>query len=168
MRSLIRFADAASELAGRLAAWLALALVALVFGLVAVRYLFNIGSVAAQEAVLWLHGALFLLALSYALKHGAHVRVDVFSQRWSARTRAWVECAGIALLLVPLCLFLLWVSFDYVAASWSQREGSNSDGLPGWYLVKTLIPLSTALLLLQALAEGLRAWSRAHGADEPA
>jgi len=168
MRSLIRFADAASELAGRLAAWLALALVALVFGLVAVRYLFNIGSVAAQEAVLWLHGALFLLALSYALKHGAHVRVDVFSQRWSARTRAWVECAGIALLLVPLCLFLLWVSFDYVAASWSQREGSNSDGLPGWYLVKTLIPLSTALLLLQAIAEGLRAWARAHGAGDPA
>ena len=168
MRLLIRFADAASELAGRLAAWLALMLVALVFGLVAVRYLFNIGSVAAQEAVLWLHGALFLLALSYALKHGAHVRVDVFSQRWSARTRAWVECAGIALLLVPLCLFLLWVSFDYVAASWSQREGSNSDGLPGWYLVKTLIPLSTALLLLQAIAEGLRAWARAHGAGDPA
>ena len=48
-------------------------------------------------------------------------------------------------------------------ASWSQREGSNSTGLPGWYLVKSLIPLSAALLLLQALAEGVRAWSRARG-----
>ena len=135
------------------------------FGLVAVRYLFNAGSIAAQEAVLWLHGSLFLLALCYALKHGAHVRVDVFSQRWSARTRAWVDVFGIAFLLLPLCVFMLWMSWDYVAASWGQREGSNSGGLPGWYLVKTLIPLSAALLILQGLAEGLRAFIRARGSE---
>ena len=63
---------------------MSVALVLLVAALVAARYLFSVGSIAAQEAVLWLHGALFLLAMSYALKHGAHVRVDVFSQRWSA------------------------------------------------------------------------------------
>ena len=163
MRRLIRIADAASELAGHIAAWMSVALVLLVAALVAARYLFSVGSIAAQEAVLWLHGALFLLAMSYALKHGAHVRVDVFSQRWSARTRARVELLGIALLLVPFCVFMLWVSHDYVLASWSQREGSNSTGLPGWYLVKSLIPLSAALLLLQALAEGVRAWARARG-----
>lgn len=163
MRRLIRIADAASELAGHVAAWLSVALVLLVAALVAARYLFSVGSIAAQEAVLWLHGALFLLAMSYALKHGAHVRVDVFSQRWSARTRARVELLGIAVLLVPFCLFTLWISQDYVLASWSQREGSNSTGLPGWYLVKTLIPLSAALLLLQALAEGVRAWTRSRG-----
>lgn len=162
MRWLIRVADAVNEISGRIAAWLAVALVLVVAGLVAVRYFFDLGSIAVQEAVLWLHGALFLLALGYALKHQAHVRVDVFSQRWDARTRARVECAGIALLLVPLCVFTLWISYEYVAASWGQREGSNSAGLPGWYLVKTLIPLSAALLLLQALAELVRAWARAN------
>lgn len=168
MKALLRLADALSEFAGRLSALLAVALVLLVFGLVAVRYLFDLGSVAAQEAMLWLHGALFLLALSYALKHGAHVRVDVFSQRWSARTRAWVECAGVLLFLLPLCVFMLWISFDYVVASWAQHEGSNSGGLPGWFLVKTLIPLSAALLLLQGIAEGLRAWARARGTGDSA
>lgn len=167
MRLLIRFADAANELAGRLAAWLSVALVVLVAGLVAARYLFDLGSIAVQEAVLWLHGALFLLALGFALKHGAHVRVDVFSQRMSARTRAWIESAGIVFLLLPLCVFTLWISYDYVAASWSQREGSNSSGLPGWYLVKSLIPLSAALLLLQAVAELIRAWARANPDPEP-
>ena len=161
MQRLIRLADAACELAGRIASWLALGLVALVFGLVAARYLFNAGSIAAQELALWLHGGLFLLALGYAYKHDQHVRVDVFSQRWGKRARAWVELAGIALLLLPLCVFALWISYDYVAASWTQREGSNSGGLPGWFLVKTLIPIAFALLALQALAQALRAWTRA-------
>ena len=167
MRLLIRVADAASEIAGRIAAWFSIALVGLVAGLVGARYLFDAGSIAVQEAVLWLHGALFLLALGYALKHDAHVRVDVFSQRMTARTRAIIECLGIVLLLMPFCLFALWISFDYVALSWGQREGSNSAGLPGWYLVKTLIPLSAGLLLLQALAQLVRAWARANPDAEP-
>lgn len=162
MRLLIRLADATNEIAGRIAAWLSVALVVLVACLVAARALFDLGSIAAQEAVLWLHGALFLLALGFAFKHGSHVRVDAFSQRMTARTRARIECAGIALLLVPLCVFTLWISYDYVSASWAQREGSNSAGLPGWYLVKSLIPLSAGLLLLQAVAEFIRAWARAH------
>lgn len=167
MRLLIRFADATNEIAGRFAAWLSVALVFVVAGLVAMRFFFDLGSIAVQEAVLWLHGALFLLALGFALKHGAHVRVDVFSQRMAARTRARVECAGIVLLLIPLCVFTLWISYEYVTASWGQREGSNSAGLPGWYLVKSLIPVSAALLLLQALAELVRAWARAHPDAEP-
>lgn len=167
MRLLIRVADAANEIAGRIAAWLSVALVLLVAGLVAARYLLDAGSIAVQEAVLWLHGALFLLALGYALKHDAHVRVDVFSQRMTARTRARIECLGIVLLLLPFCLFAIWISVDYVALSWGQREGSNSAGLPGWYLVKTLIPLSAGLLLLQALAELVRAWARANPDRQP-
>lgn len=165
MHALIRFADATSELAGRIAAVLAAALVLLVFGLVAARDLLHVGSIAAQEAVLWLHGALFLLAFGYTLKHGGHVRVDVFSQRWSARRRALVELLGMLLFVLPLCLFLLWISADYVATSWANHEGSNIGGLPGWYLVKTLIPVSAALLLLQGLAEALRAWVRWRAPD---
>ena len=165
MRRLIRLIDAINETAGRIAAGLSVLLVLLVAGLVAARYLFNAGSIPAQEAVLWLHGGLFLLAFGYALRHNAHVRVDVFSQRFSPRTAAAVELGGIVLLLAPLCIFMLWISLDYVAASWSQREGSNSTGLPGWYLVKTLIPVSAGLLLLQAFAQALRAVDRLRGGD---
>jgi len=162
----LRWADAISELAGRLAALMAIALVALVFGLVVARYGLGLGSVAAQEAVLWLHAAIFLLGLAYALRHGAHVRVDVFSQRWSPRTRAWVEVGAGVLLLLPLCIFMLAMSWDYVAASWSAREGSRDPGgLPGWYLVKALLPVSALLLMLQGLAETLRALARARAPE---
>lgn len=164
---LLRAADALTDAAGRLAGLLAIALVALSFGLVLARYALGLGSVAAQEAVLWLHATLFLLGLAYALRHGAHVRVDVFSQRWSARTRAWVEVAGLVVLLLPLCLFIIAISWEYVGASWAAREGSRDPGgLPGWFLLKSLLPLSSALLLLQALAQTLRALRTALAGDE--
>jgi len=158
----LRAIDALSETTGRFAGWLAIALVALVFGLVLARYAFSAGSVAAQEAVLWLHAAIFLLGLAYALRHAAHVKVDVFSQRWSPRTRAWVEFGAGASLLLPFCAFIVMMSWDYVGASWSAREGSRDPGgLPGWYLLKALLPLSATLLFLQGLAETMRALQRA-------
>ena len=163
---LLRLADGLSETAGRIAAVGAIALVLLVAGLVLARYGFGAGSVAAQEAVLWLHAAIFLLGLAYALRQGGHVRVDVFSTRWSARTRARIEVAAMLVLLLPFCVFIAWMSWDYVAASWSAREGSRDPGgLPAWYLLKALIPLSAALLFLQGLAETVRAWHRARGGD---
>lgn len=165
---LLRGVDALNEAAGRLAGVMAAVLVALVFGLVLARYAFNAGSVAAQEAMLWLHAAIFLLGLGYTLRHEGHVRVDVFSQRWSARARARVTLLATLALLLPFCVFMLAMSWDYVAASWSAREGSRDPGgLPGWYLLKSLLPLSAALLMLQALAQTVRALRTAL-AREPA
>jgi TRAP-type mannitol/chloroaromatic compound transport system permease small subunit len=151
--------DALSDAVGRLCGWLVLAMAALVVALVAARYLFAQGSVAAQEAALWLHAAVFLLGAAFALRHEQHVRVDILQQRWSPRGRARAELAGTLLFLLPFCAFMLWISLDYVAASWSLREGSReSGGLPGVFLLKTLIPLAALLLGLQGLARGWRAW----------
>lgn len=127
--------------------------VLLCFGLVAARYGFGVGSVAVQEAMLWLHACVFMLGMAWALRHDRHVRVDVLYARFSARTRAWIEVAGHLLLLLPLALFLLWISLDYVAASWQVRESSREPGgLPGVFLLKSLIPLSAWLLAVQSLA----------------
>ncbi|MEO8002330.1 MAG: TRAP transporter small permease subunit [Arenimonas sp.] len=158
MKFLIRWADAITEWAGNIAAICCVLLVALMFALVVARYCFGIGSIASQELTQWLHGTAFLLALGYGLKYNSHVRVDIFSQRWSIRKQALVELIGIFIFLLPLCIFWCWISYDYVAVSWSQQEGSNSGGLPGWFLIKTLIPISAILLLLQALAHALRTW----------
>lgn len=163
---LLRAVDAVNEAAGRLAGVLAAALVALVFGLVLARYAFNAGSVAAQEAVLWLHATLFLLGLGYTLRHDGHVQVDVFSQRWSVRTRARVTFVATLALLLPFCVFMLAMSWDYVAASWSAREGSRDPGgLPGWYLLKALLPVSAALLFLQGVALALRSLAAAFAGE---
>jgi TRAP-type mannitol/chloroaromatic compound transport system permease small subunit len=151
--------DALSDTIGRACGWLTLAMVALVFALVVARYLFQAGSLAVQEAALWLHAVVFMLGIAFALRHGQHVRVDLLQQRWSPRGQAIAELLGTLLFLLPLCGFMLWVSLDYVAASWAMREGSReSGGLPGVFVLKTLIPATAALLALQGLAQAWRAW----------
>ena len=164
MSRAVEAVDRLSRLLGHLAAWLTLGCVALVFALVLARYGFDRSSIALQEAVLWLHAAAFLLGLSWALSEDQHVRVDLFRQRWSARTRAAVELAGLALFLLPFCGFALWISGDYVAASWRVGESSREPGgLPALYLLKTLIPVAFGLLALQGLAQALRALDTLRG-----
>jgi TRAP-type mannitol/chloroaromatic compound transport system permease small subunit len=149
--------DRAIDALGRAVSWLALAVVLLTFGVVVLRYAFDQGSLALQDLVLWLHGAVFLVGASYALRHDAHVRVDILYQRWSPRARAIADLFGTLVFLLPFCVLLVWVSADYVGRSWAIREGSKEiGGLPGLFLVKTLIPISGVLLGVQGIAVALR------------
>lgn len=161
MKRLAEWLDLPARGLEALLVWLVPLLVALCFALVLGRYLFSAGSIAAQEALQWLHSLIFLLGAAATLRAGQHVRVDVLQQRWSPRTRAAVDAAGHLLFLLPFAGFMLWISLDYVAASWALREGSRDPGgLPAVYLLKTLIPLAAGLLAVQALAELLRALAR--------
>ncbi|KGD63302.1 TRAP-type transport system small permease [Alcanivorax nanhaiticus] len=141
---------------GQASAWLALLLVLGMVLVVALRYGFGIGNIALQESLTYLHGSLFMLAIAYTLAEDEHVRVDVLYQRFSPRTRAWVNLLGTLFLLLPLCAALFWLSLDYVLSSWREQEGSANGGLPFVYLLKSLLLILPALLSVQALSETLR------------
>ena len=155
---LARGLEAVNLWLGQSVSWLALAMVLVTFLVVLLRYAFDLGWIAMQESVTYMHAALFMLATAYTLGRDGHVRVDIFySQRFSPRQRAWVDLLGTLFLLVPVCLFILVSSVHYVAASWSLHEGSReAGGLPGVWLLKTLILLMPALLLIQAAVWLLR------------
>ncbi len=155
---LVQSIDRFTGASGRLLAWLALAMALLTTVIVVARYGFNTGSISAQESVTYMHACLFLLGTGYALKSGAHVRVDIFYRNFSPRGKAWVNALGGVVFLIPLCLFIVGASWGFVTESWGMRETSTeSGGLPFVYLLKTLIPLMALNLLLQGVAETLRA-----------
>jgi TRAP-type mannitol/chloroaromatic compound transport system permease small subunit len=157
LHQLLHSIDTFTDRCGRSLAWLALAMALLTALIVVLRYGFNLGSILAQELVTYLHGALFLLGAAYALKTGAHVRVDIFYRNFSERSRAWVNALGGIVFLLPLCLFIIGSSWNYVAESWRMLERSpEPGGIPAVYLLKTLIPLAAANLALQGIAEVLR------------
>ena len=152
--------DRIAELVGNAAAWLALALVLVTFTVVMLRYLFQLGWIAMQESILYLHASLFLLGAAYTLKKDGHVRVDIFYRGFSAKRKALVDLLGSLLLLLPVCSFLLWASWDYVTIAWSIHEGSQeAGGLPYVYLLKTLIPVAVLLLILQGISQALSSLS---------
>ena len=152
--------DGIAERVGNAAAWLALGLVLVTFAVVMLRYLFQLGWIAMQESILYLHAALFLLGAAYTLKRDGHVRVDIFYRGFTAKRKALIDLLGSLLLLLPVCSFLLWVSWDYVTTAWSIYEGSQeAGGLPYVYLLKTLIPVAVLLLILQGISQALSSLS---------
>ena len=149
--------DRVVDAIGRAVAWLNLGMVGVTCVVVVLRYAFDTGAIFLQESVVYMHGAAFLCGLAYALQHDAHVRVDLLYSRMPRMRKATVNLVGHVLLLMPLCATIVIVSWPYAAESWAVLEGSPEvAGIPAVFLLKTLIPVSAALLLLQAGSLALR------------
>ena len=153
----INLIDSLNEWVGRTVSWLTLAMVLVTFAIVVLRYAFNVGWIAMQESVAYMHAIVFMVAAAYTLKHDGHVRVDIIYQRCSTKTKGWIDFFGALLLLMPVTGFILWSGWEYVGNSWAIKESSrNSGGLPGVYLIKTSILIMAGLLILQGLALAAR------------
>ncbi len=149
--------DAFTEFCGKAIAWLTGLMVIQTFTVVVMRYILELSSIALQESLLYLHAVVFMGGISFALKRGGHVRVDIFYRDFSLRTQAYIDMAGAVFLLMPVCVVIFWLSFDYVSNSWAINEvSSESTGLPWVYLLKSLLLIMPVLLLLQGFAEFLK------------
>ncbi|WP_232800154.1 TRAP transporter small permease subunit [Motilimonas sp. E26] len=156
MRWCVQIINQSSDWLGRALAWLLLVMVLLVLVVVLLRYGFAYGSIGLQESTLYLHAMTFMLGAGYTLKYDDHVRVDVFYRNFSPKTKAWVDIIGFTFLLLPVCLFLFFSSWDYVMGSWRLLEGSpEPGGLPLVFILKTNLLLMPLLLLLQGISQTL-------------
>ncbi|TWX51680.1 TRAP transporter small permease subunit [Colwellia hornerae] len=148
------FIDRVTDNTGKIISWLTLLMVLLTFFIVVLRYGFNIGWIAMQESVLYFHGTVFMLGAAYTLKADGHVRVDIFYQNFSIKVKALVNLFGALLLLLPVCIFIFYISFDYVASAWRIMERSpEAGGLPFVYLSKSLLLIMAITMSLQGIAE---------------
>jgi TRAP-type mannitol/chloroaromatic compound transport system permease small subunit len=155
--ALVAVLEAVSIWTGRIVAWFSLFMVVITFLVVLLRYAFDLGWIAMQESVTYMHAALFMIGAAYTLQRNGHVRVDILYQKLSPRGRAWVDLLGTLLLLLPVCAFIAWVGWVYVLASWDVMEGSReAGGIPAVYLLKTLIIAMPVLVSMQGLAWILR------------
>jgi TRAP-type mannitol/chloroaromatic compound transport system permease small subunit len=157
LQSLAALIDALNHAIGRSTAWLALAMVLVQFSVVVMRYVFGIGSIMMQEAIVYMHGVLFMMAAADTLLQNEHVRVDIFYARASAERKALIDLLGSAFFILPFCILIAYVSYDYVSMSWSVREGSReTSGIQGVFLLKSVILLFAAQLALQAISSILK------------
>ena len=169
MHKIVNTIDRFNDLIGNSIKWLTLAMVLVTFLVVVLRYAFSIGWIAMQESVVYLHTIVFMLGAAYTLKKNGHVRVDIFYEKIGPRGKAWVNLFGTLFLLIPFCLFIIVISWNYVSLSWSLQESSReAGGIPAIFLLKTTIPLMAGLLILQGIAEGLRSILLLSGQQLPA
>jgi TRAP-type mannitol/chloroaromatic compound transport system permease small subunit len=153
---MIRVADALDGINRGLAhviRWLALLMVLVQFAIVVGRYVFGVNSIAAQESVLYMHSALFMLAAGYTLLVDKHVRVDVFFAGLTPAGQRRVDVFGHLFLLMPSMTALLYWSWPSVRNSWSILEGPLAvGGIEAVFLLKSLIPAFCVLVMLQSLS----------------
>jgi len=146
---------------GRSACWLFIPLMALVvFDVVGRRFL-SLPTVMLQELQWYLHGMLLLLTIGYGYIAGVHVRIDVISQRFSERTRLFIELAGIALFLVPYIGLLFYLSVNFAWQSFETGEASSAaQGLSNRWIIKSFLPIGFLLILLSGVVMALAAYRR--------
>ncbi len=153
---LLRFSRALSaiiDIIGRAASWLVFALVLLIAGEVLARYGFDQSSIAAQEMEWWGLAIISLLGVSFTLKEGEHVRVDVLYQYYSERARLWFDFVVALAVMFPISIYLSFLSLQFVGQSYADHEVSQSPGgLPYVWVLKSFVPLGLLLLGIQSLA----------------
>jgi TRAP-type mannitol/chloroaromatic compound transport system permease small subunit len=149
-----RAIDRANERIGVTVAWLALFTVLVEFTVVVMRYVFGVGSVKMQESIVYMHATVFMVAAGYTLLHNGHVRCDIFYAEATPRRKAAIDLIGVAIFLLPMCALIAWEAWPYVTAAWAVREGSPEGrlGIPGVFLLKSMILVFAGLLGVQGIA----------------
>ncbi|MDX2100925.1 MAG: TRAP transporter small permease subunit [Alphaproteobacteria bacterium] len=158
MEGFIRVVDTINDLVGKATAWLTIGTVLVCFAVVVFRYVFSLGFIWLQELYVWQHAVVFMMGAGYTLMKGGHVRVDIWFGGLGPRGRAWVEIFGTLVFLLPWMIVLAYTSIPFISQSWWLREVSpQANGLPGYFLLKSVIWAFCLLVSLQALASMARA-----------
>ena len=117
------------------------------------RFLFSWGNIALQEFIMYLHATIFMLGMCYVCKEKSNVSIDIFSRDYSEPRKIKINLLFDFIFLIPFSIFIIYISFDMVMASWNIFEGSGeAGGLDYVYLLKTLIPLTGFTILLSCIS----------------
>jgi len=153
----LKFLDSISEWSGRIFMWLIIPLTIIVVYEVISRRFFGAAHIWAPEVTNYLYGPHFMLVAAYTLLHKGHVSIDIIYQKFSARTRGILDIITYSCLFFPFCYIMLHQGIVFAKTSWELGETSGSAALPVVPEVKTVIPVTFALLLIQGLAIYIRA-----------
>ncbi len=150
--------DSLSLWCGRIVCWLTLPLIgAMVFEIVA-RYLFTAPTAWAYDLSRMFYGALFILGAGYALSKGVHIRSDFLYRNWSVATQGKVDALLYIVFFMPTMVIFFWVSAEWAWTAVDRGErGMDTAWMPLLGPIKSCLPLGVLLLLVQGIAEFLRA-----------
>jgi TRAP-type mannitol/chloroaromatic compound transport system permease small subunit len=153
--------DTISIWAGKAVAWLIVPMFAVLLYEVMVRKFWQ-PTIWANDVATMCYGAHFFLAGAYTLHLQKHIRTDFISRHWSLKTQVRMDLAQYLLLFLPGMVMFTWIRWEFAAESWELREALMTTWRPPAYWYKTLIPVSSALILLQGLAEVLKCIKTLH------
>jgi TRAP-type mannitol/chloroaromatic compound transport system permease small subunit len=157
LRRIVGVLDLPGLWAGKLVAWLIVPMIGALIIEVVMRYGFGRPTVWAYDITYMLYGALFMLGAAYTLGRNSHVRADFLFNVMSPRWQGMLDATFTLLLFFPAMLFFTLATYDYALVSWSRQERiPTSPWMPIIYPLKTVMPVTGALLIVQGVSELLK------------
>lgn len=148
--------------------WIWVLLILLIVVNVTLRYVIGTNFVALEEMQWHLYAIGFLLGLGYAVDLDGHVRVDVLAERFTPRTRAWIELFGLLLFVAPLVYIVIANAIPFAQRAYLLNEVSAAPGgLPYRWAIKSVIILAFAYLGLAAFSRLMRVTAFLFGFPAP-
>jgi TRAP-type mannitol/chloroaromatic compound transport system permease small subunit len=148
--------------------WIWVILVLLIVINVALRYVLGTNFIAMEEMQWHLFAVGFMMGLGYALDSDGHVRVDVVAEKFSRKTRAWIELIGLLLIVFPLVYIIITNAWPFVTRAYAINEVSAAPGgLPYRWIIKSVIIVAFVYLGLAALSRVLRVTAQLFGVPRP-
>ncbi|OPL11668.1 MAG: hypothetical protein AVO39_04955 [delta proteobacterium MLS_D] len=156
--------DAFNDRLGRILSYAVLLMFLVVLSEVIRRYVFNAPTVWGTELTQLTFGVYSILAGGYLLRWGGHVNVDILYNRFSTRTKAFIDILTSVLFFLFCGMMLIYGSI-LAKNSIAIWEHSVSAWGPPLWPVKLMIPFGAFLLLLQGVAKLIRDILTLAGAD---
>jgi TRAP-type mannitol/chloroaromatic compound transport system permease small subunit len=156
MNALLSLIDRISATVGRIVGWVIVFVMFVTVYDVLARRLFNAPVVWAFDVSVQLFALHFMLAAAYAMLHNEHVSINLITNRLSPRGRAVVDMFTMMVLFFPFIIVLIIYGYEFAARSWAVRETSWGIVALPLYYIKTVIPVTGVLLLLQGFASFVR------------
>ena len=147
--------DQLSIWSGKIVSWLIFPMFAVLVYEVVARKLGH-PTIWANDVATMCYGVHFFIAGAYTLQLQKHIRTDFFSKNWPLRFQVQMDIAQYLLFFLPGMVMFTWLSWQFAAESWDLGEALMTTWRPPAYWYKTVIPLSSALILIQGLAEVLK------------
>ena len=156
LKTILEGFDSISEWSGRIFVWLIIPLTVVVVYEVISRRVFNAPHIWATEVTNYIYGPHFMLVAAYTLLYKSHVSIDIIYGRYSPRTRGILDIITYLVFFFPFCSIVFYQGIIFAQTSWSIGETSESAALRVVPLIKTVIPVTFGLLLIQGLANFIR------------
>ena len=120
------------------------------------RYIFDAPTIWAYEVGYMLTGTHFLLGMAYTLQQGQFIRIDIFSQDMSEKTRAFIDLCAYSVIL-PLMMWLMYGLTAYLISGFikNERSGQSAMNMAVWPF-RVVFLIAFTLLALQVYAEFMK------------
>lgn len=131
------------------------------------RYALGMPTTWAADVTVMMYGSMFMLGSAYAMLQAAHVRTDIFWDRFSVRAKGIIDSAAYLLLFLPVMVVIFAISIDDLALSWQIDERSAASlWRPVLWPFRAVVPAAAALMFVQGISELLKAlWAAGTGQE---